>query len=112
MIVRRLWESGAIAIAATALVVALVLSSCANQPLTVDQQMRLACRSFTATLRAITPIKPTLTMAQIQTVDRAIDEVQPLCHAAANNPAIATTTLLDRVQRGLVTLAQAEDRKL
>ena len=94
-----------------ALLILLALPACAN-PLTVDQEMRLACRSFTATLRVITPIKPTLTMAQIQTVDRTIDQVQPLCHAAAANPASATSTLLERVQAGLVVLVNAEDKKL
>lgn len=90
----------------------LALPACVGTPLTLDQEMRLACRSFTATIRVITPIKPTMTMAAIQAVDRAIDEVQPLCRAAAANPASATATLLERVQAGLVILVRAEDRKL
>jgi hypothetical protein len=95
-----------------ALAAVLALGACTSVPLTVDQEMRLACRSFTATLRALTPIKPTLTVSQVARVDKVVDEVQPLCKAAADNPAIATTAILDRVQRALVTMAQAEDRRL
>ena len=69
----------------------------------VDQEMAIVCRSFESTLRIVTPFKPRMTAAQVQSVDDAVSVLQPSCRAAAKGEQPALSAMRNAL-RALLTV--------
>ena len=93
----------------------MLLGGCAaftpQQPLTLEQQIIVACRSYSGTVRALVPFKPTMTPAQVKFVDDTNAIVRPACDAAFAGVEEPSLDILEVVRDNLRRMVILEQQR-
>jgi len=85
----------------------LLLASCSLGGLSSEQKAAAACRAYALTLETLVPLKPKMTLTQIESVNGSSDVVLPWCRSVASGEPVSST-LFNSIQKKLEQLLMLE----